>query len=70
LDGLPAATKKFVRDHNGNPTESFETGFKLGFVEDGATFLNNHVDIKILFHTSPEFTGRRIVRFEVQPKRF
>lgn len=31
-------------------------------------FINNHVDIKILYHQSPEFTGSRVVGVQVSPR--
>jgi len=43
-------------------------GFHLGFHTKTDTYLNNHVSIKILFHQSEEFVGKRIVGFEVEPR--
>jgi len=66
LDNLPAATKKTLVDLKGEKSYVYETGFPLGYVADGVAYLNNHVNMKILYHTSVDFYGRRIVGFEVE----
>ena len=68
LDNLPAAIKKTLVDFNGGTSEVYEIGFPLGIVEGEETYLNNHVNMKILYHISPDYVGRRIVRFEVEPQ--
>mmetsp|Transcript_41395 Transcript_41395/g.88074 ORF Transcript_41395/g.88074 Transcript_41395/m.88074 type:complete len:623 (+) Transcript_41395:31-1899(+) len=68
LDNLPAATKKPLYDNDNEKTYSYEIGFPLGTVEGDTAYLNNHVTMKILYHTSPDFIGRRIVGFEVEPQ--
>lgn len=68
LDNLPAATKKTFVDIEGKKSYLYETGFPLGFVEGEGVYLNNHVAMKILYHTSIDFIGRRIVGFEVDPE--
>ena len=69
VDNLPAALKKTLIDMNGEKTTVYEEGFPLGIMEGQTAYLHNHVNIKILYHTSPEFYGRRIVGFEVEPQR-
>merc|ERR1712137_114303 len=69
LDNLPAATKQTVIDFNGDRSFKYETGFPLGKVDtDGRTYLHNHIAMNILYHTSNDFVGRRIVGFEVEPQ--
>jgi transmembrane 9 superfamily member 2/4 len=68
MDNLPAATKKTLVDFSGEKSYAYETGFPLGIVEGEVAYLNNHVSMKILYHTSPDFVGRRIVGFEVEPQ--
>mmetsp|Transcript_135274 Transcript_135274/g.201175 ORF Transcript_135274/g.201175 Transcript_135274/m.201175 type:complete len:626 (+) Transcript_135274:22-1899(+) len=68
LDNLPAATRKTLIDFNGEKSYTYETGFPLGTVEGDVAYLNNHVSMKILYHTAPDFVGRRIVGFEVEPQ--
>jgi hypothetical protein len=62
--------KKTLIDMNGEKSTIYEEGFPLGVVELDVAYIHNHVNIKILFHTSSEFVGRRIVGFEVEPQRF
>jgi len=62
VDNLPAATKHYL----GDDSYTYEIGFPLGRVDDDIAYLNNHIAIKILYHTSPDFEGRRIVAFEVE----
>lgn len=61
--------KKPIVDANGERSYTYETGFPLGIVDGDSAYLNNHVAMKILYHTSPDFVGRRIVGFEVEPSR-
>merc|ERR1712137_1259555 len=69
MDNLPAAVKKTLVSVNGDTRDVYETGFPLGVLEGDAAYLNNHVAMKILYHTTPEFEYfRRIVGFEVEPQ--
>jgi len=78
VDGLPAATPKILQDPTGQQTTIYDTGFALGFngkddaspdTKDGVMYLNNHINIKLLYHINPEvYEGRRIVGFEVLPE--
>eukprot|EP01096_Ripella_sp_DP13-Kostka_P010328 TRINITY_DN4044_c0_g1_i1.p1 TRINITY_DN4044_c0_g1~~TRINITY_DN4044_c0_g1_i1.p1 ORF type:complete len:653 (-),score=306.02 TRINITY_DN4044_c0_g1_i1:177-2075(-) len=68
LDNLPAAVKKTLIDVNGMRSTIYELGFPLGVVENDVAYLHNHVHLKIIYHTSPEYEGRRIVGFEVEPQ--
>ena len=77
IDGLPAATKKFMQDQAGNELVVYEDGFALGSEgskveggEKGKYYLNNHVDINLLYHFEKEgdLHSLRIVGFEVSPK--
>lgn len=51
---------------------AYEPGFPLGIVDEkGEHFINNHVNIKLLYNEQPEvFEGIRIVGFEVEPQRY
>ena len=62
--------RKTLIDMNGEKSIIYEEGFPLGVVEGETAYLHNHVNIKILYHTSSEFIGRRIVGFEVEPQRY
>eukprot|EP01114_Cavostelium_apophysatum_P022696 TRINITY_DN829_c0_g1_i1.p1 TRINITY_DN829_c0_g1~~TRINITY_DN829_c0_g1_i1.p1 ORF type:complete len:637 (-),score=175.06 TRINITY_DN829_c0_g1_i1:148-2058(-) len=77
LDNLPAAIPRFYSvDDVSN--KLYETGFPIGEKfnepdskgkdEDANYYLNNHIDIKVLWHTDKTYEGYRIVGFEVQPK--
>jgi len=78
VDNLPAATPKMLQDANGKTTIVYESGFPLGIQgevdENGGSkhavnYLNNHVNIKLLYHKNPEaYEGLRIVGFEVEPE--
>lgn len=58
-------------------TTIYETGFPLGEKSESSTepkketyYINNHVNIKLLYHVNPDvYFGRRIVGFEVEPER-
>ncbi|KAI9250760.1 hypothetical protein BY458DRAFT_493758 [Sporodiniella umbellata] len=50
VDGLPAATNEIDHETKEN---YFKIGFKLGSASGNTAYLNNHYDIKILFHTVP-----------------
>jgi transmembrane 9 superfamily protein 2/4 len=76
IDTLPAAVPRTIQDPNGVPKTVYETGFPLGFqgsddildTKKGVMYINNHVNMKILYHTNPQvYAGRRIIAFEVEP---
>jgi len=78
LDNLPAAMPKILQSVNGDTTTLYETGFPVGFVGDpqeqpgsqeGVSYLNNHVNIRVLYHNAADADdGVRIVGFEVEPE--
>lgn len=76
VDNLPAAIPRVFADANGETTTIYETGFPLGEKSETSTepkketyYINNHVNIKLLFHlNSDAYVGRRIVGFEVEPE--
>eukprot|EP00013_Stygamoeba_regulata_P029610 CAMPEP_0177648596 /NCGR_PEP_ID=MMETSP0447-20121125/10911_1 /TAXON_ID=0 /ORGANISM="Stygamoeba regulata, Strain BSH-02190019" /LENGTH=619 /DNA_ID=CAMNT_0019151245 /DNA_START=54 /DNA_END=1913 /DNA_ORIENTATION=+ len=69
LDNLPAAERKQKIDMDGKSAIRYEQGFPLGFKSDEhKMYVNNHVNIKVLFHSSESFEGVRIVGFEVDAK--
>jgi transmembrane 9 superfamily protein 2/4 len=78
VDNLPAAMPKVLQSVSGETTTLYDTGFPAGFVGnpqeqpgslEGVAYINNHVNIKLLYHTNPEiYDGRRIVGFEVDPE--
>jgi len=72
VDNLPAATPKVLQDAKGDRITVYESGFPLGkFIKEGENkedtfYINNHVNIKLLYHQNPEaYDGSRIVGFEV-----
>lgn len=78
IDNLPAATphQSTVISTN-QQTVFYETGYPLGFKGDrephtphhkkkGPAYINNHVNIKLLYNPTPK--GNRIVGFEVEPQ--
>jgi len=67
VDNLPAATK-YVRQ-DGDITEFiYMNGFPVGLLQNGQYFVHNHVRIMISYHSSDEYTGYRVVGFEVEPR--
>ncbi|KAJ2724579.1 hypothetical protein GGI07_001832 [Coemansia sp. Benny D115] len=67
-DKLPGATVFGRRDKVGGATnKEYQTGFALGTFDQGEAYLNNHVDMNILYE-SVDNAGRRIVGFEVYPR--
>lgn len=66
-DNLPAAT--VFRNLKTNELQ-YEDGFKLGFVHEKRTVLNNHLTIIIKYHPIIRLTETRyrIVAFEVDPR--
>ena len=76
VDNLPAATVTYYEDSETHETlPVYDRGYPLGFTGaadiegtvEGEQYLNNHLDIRILYHTGPAFVGSRIVGFEVTP---
>jgi len=74
IDNLPAAIPRLWQNSEGEAVYVYETGFPLGYKdsEDGTDklYLNNHVDITIIYHRDEKlFPGQvEIVGFEVQPE--
>ena len=47
IDNLPAATKF----SNGNDDDiQYENGFRLGFIQNDKTYINNHLKITLFYH--------------------
>lgn len=76
VDNLPAAIPRMFQDAQGETSIIYETGFPLGEKSESTEkdketyYINNHVNIKLLFHVNPDaYVGRRIVGFEVEPER-
>lgn len=66
LDGLPGATT-FVSSNKNN--KYYAAGFPLGFVEDGVSYIYNHVMLVIRYHSDRKNKNKNtIVGFEVYPK--
>lgn len=77
IDNLPAATTKLLQNAKEETITYHESGFPLGINGktdergNGPHSLNNHVNIKLLFHKDPaNYEGLRIVGFEVDPQRY
>lgn len=77
VDNLPAATKKMLYGQEGETMTIYELGFPLGEMitvnqdkpDEVSPALNNHVDIKILYHEDAgRYDGMRVVGFEVKAK--
>jgi len=80
VDNLPAATRIPLTAPDGtHEDEIYIKGYILGRVqrenkftksnkEGHVVFLNNHVDMKLMYHEDPAYTGRRIVGFEVSAR--
>jgi len=65
VDNLNAASK--IEDEN-TVTTRYWQGFPIGFEEDGEFFVNNHVNIEIMYHPVEMLQDKnRIVRFTVEP---
>src|SRR5690348_16562336 len=69
------ATVKTLQDNSDQNTTVYEDGFPLCIKgsdnkakeSNAPNFINNHVNIKLLFHTnSASYVGRRIASFEVE----
>lgn len=83
VDNMPAATIHSYKDGDGETSKLYETGFALGMKSgpesgtDAAAkkdtyYINNHVNIKILYSDSPKDAkdpnGVRVIGFEVLPE--
>jgi transmembrane 9 superfamily protein 2/4 len=66
VDNLPAASK--VEDAENMSTRYWQ-GFPIGFVADDTkkAYINNHVNIEIMYHPVETGDGYRVVRFTVEP---
>ncbi|KAH3660099.1 hypothetical protein OGAPHI_007304 [Ogataea philodendri] len=70
IDGLPGATT-FSKPAKGKEKSEkyYVAGFPLGFVENGVSYLHNHVMLVIRWHKESGKTDQKaIVGFEVYPK--
>lgn len=65
VDNLPCATK-FEMLETGQP--QYEHGYKLGFVEDGVSYINNHLKLILKYHVQTPGDNYRVVGFEVETK--
>ncbi|CAH2445855.1 cellular adhesion and filamentous growth protein [Komagataella phaffii CBS 7435] len=66
VDSLPGATTFISSSSN---SKYYASGFPLGFVKDGDTYLHNHVMIVIRWHTEAADPAKKvIVGFEVYPR--
>ncbi|XP_067141466.1 transmembrane 9 superfamily member 4 [Centruroides vittatus] len=65
VDNLPCATK-FEMLETGQP--QYEHGYKLGFVEDGVSYINNHLKLILKYHVQTPGENYRVVGFEVETK--
>jgi len=68
VDNLPAATK-YIRSDGEHQEMIFMNGFPVGLLQKGHYYVHNHVRIILHYHSNPaDYTGFRIVRFEVEPR--
>jgi transmembrane 9 superfamily protein 2/4 len=71
LDNLPAAEKK--QSINTDNKKKYETGFLVGGIVDGKVYVNNHVDINVVYNDNvkdlktKDGKGILIIGFEVSP---
>lgn len=70
IDGIPGSTTLIKPRTRIDPAKKFYApGFRLGFVEDGVSYLHNHVMIVIRWHAQRHDGSKKtIVGFEVYPK--
>lgn len=64
IDNLPCATK-FEMLESGQP--EYEHGYKLGFMDHGKPYINNHLKLLLKYHTEDN-NHYRVVGFEVETK--
>ncbi|ODV93190.1 hypothetical protein PACTADRAFT_51808, partial [Pachysolen tannophilus NRRL Y-2460] len=66
IDSLPGATTFISSSTN---SKYYAAGFPLGFVQDGKTYLHNHVMLVIRWHKENDDPNKKtIVGFEVYPR--
>ncbi|KAE9551690.1 hypothetical protein FO519_005095 [Halicephalobus sp. NKZ332] len=65
VDNLPCATRYEVPE---TKEIFYDHGYKLGWVEDGKVYVNNHLEILLKYHKPQHDEVYRVVGFEVQPK--
>jgi hypothetical protein len=68
LDNLPAAATGITTDGSILYSHGFPVGGRE--LDTDAVFVYNHVNMTIHYHLSKEYTGARIVGFEVHPMRY
>jgi transmembrane 9 superfamily protein 2/4 len=64
VDNLPCATRYVIPE---TKEVFFDHGYKLGWTEGEKVFVNNHLEIILMYH-QPTPGVYRVVGFEVQPK--
>ncbi|XP_013789889.2 transmembrane 9 superfamily member 4-like [Limulus polyphemus] len=64
VDNLPCATRFEMLDTN---QPQYEHGYRLGFIEDGTPYINNHLKLILKYHTE-DGINFRVVGFEVVTK--
>ncbi|KAH7722530.1 Endosomal P24A protein precursor [Aphelenchoides avenae] len=64
VDNLPCATKYIIPE---TKEVFYDHGYKLGWTDGGRVFVNNHLEIVLMYH-QPTPGVYRVVGFEVQPK--
>jgi len=62
VDNLNAASKM---EDDSTIATSYWQGFPIGYEEGKESYINNHVNIEIMYH--PVETGYRVVRFTIEP---
>jgi transmembrane 9 superfamily member 2/4 len=67
VDNLPAASKSETFNVS-SPNIRYWQGFPIGFVFEDKAYINNHVNIEIMYHKAEnENMKYRVVRFVVEP---
>jgi len=64
VDNLPSASKA---EDDTTITTRYWQGFPIGYVSDNKAYINNHVNIEIMYHPTGEADKYRVVRFTVEP---
>lgn len=69
LDNLPVATRFTLGKSASDDISSvqYEHGYRLGFVKDDTSYINNHLTLIVRYHFD-EHERYRIVGFEVEPR--
>ncbi len=60
VDNLPCATKFSMLD---TKEIQYEHGYKLGYVSNGAYFLNNHIKFVLKYHDIETMSVKNLVIF-------